>query len=204
MLSPDHMIAMSHQHILNDDGRCYSFDHRGKGYGRGEGAGVLLLKRLDDALKDGDRIRAVIRGSAVNQDGRTMGMALPSQTAQERLARKTFRGLPFNPQDIQYLEAHATGTVAGDRAEIGAIHNVYCEYRTAADPLIVGSIKANIGHLESASGVAGLIKVILCMENGSIPANLLFEKAKDGLFLSERCMTVIVMLSAQDFATDKK
>ncbi|KAF2262952.1 putative polyketide synthase [Lojkania enalia] len=185
ILNPDHMIAMSPLQILNEDGRCYSFDSRGSGYGRGEGAGIVLLKRLSDAVRDGDRIRAVVRNTASNQDGRTTGIALPNQSAQESLARLAFRNLDISPADIQYLEAHATGTVAGDRAEIGAIRNIYCKDRKLGQPLIVGTIKPNIGHLESASGVAGLIKAILCIEKGLIPPNLLFESAKPGLLLDD-------------------
>lgn len=181
---------MSHQHVLNQDGKCYSFDHRGTGYGRGEGAGMVLLKRLDEALRDGDDIKAVIKASAVNQDGKTNGLALPNQLAQESLARKAFRGLDFTPGDVHFLEAHATGTVAGDQAEVGAIHNVYCRPYSRATPLVVGSVKANIGHLESASGVAGLIKAIMCMKHASIPPNLLFEKAKKDLFLEEKGIKV--------------
>ncbi|KAF2123089.1 hypothetical protein BDV96DRAFT_681663 [Lophiotrema nucula] len=186
ILCPDHMVAMSPQHILNEDGRCFSFDSRGSGYGRGEGAGLVLLKRLDDAIRDGDQIRAIIRSTASNQDGRTNGIAQPSQISQECLALKAFRNLRFSPEDIQYLEAHATGTSAGDIAEANAVHNVYTHKRVASDlPLIVGSVKSNIGHLEAASGVAGLIKTILCMEKGIIPPNLLFKKPKAGLPLDE-------------------
>ncbi|KAF2733888.1 hypothetical protein EJ04DRAFT_604239 [Polyplosphaeria fusca] len=196
ILNPDHMISISPQRILNDNGRCYSFDSRGTGYGRGEGAGILLLKRLDDAIQHGNKIRAVIRASALNQDGKTNGLVFPSQTAQERLARKAFRELNFSPADVHYVEAHATGTLAGDRAEVGAIHNVYCKDRKSELPLIVGSIKANIGHLEAASGVAGVIKTIMCMENGLVPPNLLFEEAKKDLFLTEKGIRIPTVLNA--------
>ncbi|KAF1995549.1 hypothetical protein P154DRAFT_610722 [Amniculicola lignicola CBS 123094] len=185
ILSPDLMIAMSQQHILNDDGRCYSFDSRGSGYGRGEGATMLLLKRLDDALQAHLPIRAIIRSTAVNQDGRTNGLTLPNQAAQESLARSALRNLNFTPSDVQYVEAHGTGTVAGDVAEFAAIRGVYCDQRDPTRPLILGSIKPNIGHLEPASGLAGLIKTILCMEKGYIPPNLLLENPKTGIPLEE-------------------
>lgn len=190
ILSPDHMIGMSAQGILNADGRCYSFDSRGTGYGRGEGAGIVLLKRLEDALRDGNPIRAVIRSTALNQDGRTNGIATPRQSAQESLARKAFRKVSFGPEDVQYVEAHATGTAAGDSAEAHAIHQVYCENRDPSCPLVLASVKPNIGHLEAASGVAGLIKAILCMEKGLISRNLLFEEAKQGLPLQDSSMKV--------------
>ncbi|KAH7132181.1 polyketide synthase [Dendryphion nanum] len=183
MLSPDQMIAMSQQHILNVEGRSFSFDTRGSGYGRGEGAAMILLKRLRDAERDCDPIRAVIRGSAVNQDGRTNGLTSPSQAAQILLAQTAFRGLDFSFGDIQYVEAHGTGTTAGDGAELGAIHTVYCEDRSSDQKLLVGSVKQNIGHLEPASGVAGLIKTVLSMEKKSIPPNILFQNPKPGMFI---------------------
>jgi acyl transferase domain-containing protein len=167
---------------LNPDGRCFAFDDRGQGYGRGEGVGMLALKRLDDAIRDGDSIRAIIRNSAANQDGRTNGITLPSQTAQERLGRRVFENLNIKPLDVQYAEAHGTGTKAGDAAELNAIHNVFCEGRPAELPLYVGTVKPNIGHTESASGAAGLIKTVVAMEKGLIPPNLLLENLKPGLY----------------------
>lgn len=169
--------------MLNDDGRSYAFDARGSGYGRGEGVTCLLLKRLDDALKAGDTIRAVIRDTAVNQDGRTSGITLPSQQAQEALQRSIFRTSGIDPLDIDYVEAHGTGTVAGDQAELQAIAKVFCENRTSN--LHVGSIKSNIGHLESASGLAGVIKAILVLENKLIPPNHDFQVPKASLKLGE-------------------
>ncbi|KAF2475207.1 putative polyketide synthase [Lindgomyces ingoldianus] len=190
ILSPDQMIAMSQQQILNNEGRCYSFDSRGLGYGRGEGAAMVLLKRLDDAIRHGDQIRTIIRNTYVNQDGRTTGITLPSQDAQERLAQGAFRDLNFTPADIQYIEAHGTGTPAGDEAEIGAIKKIYAVHKSRDHPLLVGSMKPNIGHLESASGVAGLIKTILCMEKSCIPPNLLFLKGKESLHLDQSSIEI--------------
>ncbi|KAI1760379.1 hypothetical protein GGR53DRAFT_509864 [Hypoxylon sp. FL1150] len=179
MFSPDQLSLMTPTGIFNDEGRCFSFDHRGKGYGRGEGVGVVLMKRLDDAIRDGDNIRAIIRNSAANQDGRTNGITLPNQLAQERLARKVFRGLSFSPTDVDYVEAHGTGTKAGDVAEIKAISNVFGEGRVKS--LFVGTAKPNIGHSESASGAAGLIKTIIGMEKGLIHPQLLLEELKPDL-----------------------
>lgn len=167
--------------LLNSEGRCFSFDERGAGFGRGEGVGIVALKRLDDALRDGDNVRAIIRASGANQDGRTNGITLPSQFAQERLAQKLFQNLPFEPKDIQYAEAHGTGTKAGDMLEMQAIKNVFCDGRSLETPLILGTSKPNIGHSEAAAGVAGLIKTIMCLEKGQIPPNILLEKYKPTL-----------------------
>jgi acyl transferase domain-containing protein len=167
--------------LFNDQGRSYTFDDRGNGYGRGEGVGMIALKRLDDALRDGDNIRAVIRSSGINSDGRTNGIMLPSQTAQERLARSLFRNLPFTPADVQYAEAHGTGTKAGDDVEMKTIRNVFCQGRDSQNPIFVGATKPNIGHSEAASGTAGLIKTVMAMEKGLIPPNILLENFKPGL-----------------------
>ncbi|RYP74743.1 hypothetical protein DL771_002807 [Monosporascus sp. 5C6A] len=172
---------LSLNNVLNPEGRCFSFDDRGNGYGRGEGIGMVVLKRLDDAIRDGDNIRTIIRHSAANQDGRTNGITLPSQAAQEALARKVLREIGYSPSDIQYAEAHGTGTKAGDNAELRSLRNVLCEGRPTDQPLVIGTVKPNIGHTEAASGAAGLIKTILCMEKGLIPPHLLLENLKPGL-----------------------
>ena len=155
---------------MNPDGKCYAFDSRGLGYGRGEGVATVLLKRLSDALKAGDPIRAIIRGSSINQDGYTNGIASPSLEAQESLISSLYQSIGINPRDIGYVEAHGTGTVAGDVTEVRSIASVFCENRDT--PLIIGSIKSNIGHLEAAGGIAGLIKAIMILEKGYIPPNI--------------------------------
>lgn len=137
-----------------------------------------MLKRLDAAIEDGDPIRAVIRGTGVNHDGKTSGIALPNQDAQEQLARSVYKRAALDPHSVEYVEAHGTGTAAGDRIETASISNVFCKGRTNDTPLVVGSVKTNIGHLESASGIAGIIKTVLMLEKGSIPANLNFEDLK--------------------------
>lgn len=169
--------------IFNPEGRCFAFDDRGKGYGRGEGVGIVALKRLDDAILDGDNIRVIIRSSGSNQDGRTNGITLPNSFAQERLARKIFRNIAFSPVDVHYIEAHGTGTIAGDLAEMRAIGTVFCYGRDEHRPLFVGTAKPNIGHSEAASGSAGLIKTIMSMEKGIIAPNILLENLKPGLEL---------------------
>lgn len=190
MLSPDHMISMSNLHMLNKDGRSYSFDNRGEGYGRGEGIATLVIKRLDDAIKANDPIRAVLHDASINQDGHTAGITLPSGAAQEALERQVWSNLNLNPQDVGYVEAHGTGTLAGDGAELDAISRVFCQDRDAASPLIVGSIKSNIGHLESVSGLAAMIKGILILENRFIPPNVNFEHPKANLYLEKRKIKV--------------
>lgn len=151
---------------------------------------MVVLKRLDDALRDGDNIRAVIQSSGINSDGRTNGIMLPSQTAQERLARNLFRRLPFTTADVQYAEAHGTGTKAGDEVEMKTIRNVFCQGRESEDPIFVGATKPNIGHSEAASGVAGLIKTVMAMEKGLVPPNILLENFKPGLEPDQRSMKV--------------
>ncbi|KAI1455311.1 putative polyketide synthase [Annulohypoxylon moriforme] len=181
IFSPDQMALMSLTGLFNSDGRSYTFDARGNGYGRAEGVGMIALKQLDDAIRDGDNIRAVIRSSGVNSDGRTNGITLPNQFAQERLARSLFRNLEFSPAEVQYAEAHGTGTKAGDLAEMLAIRDVFCEGRDNQQPLFVGASKQNIGHSEAASGTAGLIKTVVSMEKGLIPPNLHLETFKPGI-----------------------
>ncbi|ESZ98068.1 hypothetical protein SBOR_1599 [Sclerotinia borealis F-4128] len=185
ILSPDTMIPMDNLHLLDKTGTCYPFDSRGSGYGRGEGAALVILKRLDDALSAGDSIRAIIRNTAIGQDGKTPGITFPNGDAQESLIRSVYQAVSLNPSHTGYVEAHGTGTVAGDVTEIQALGRVFRENRWSDEPLYVGSIKGNIGHLESASGLAGLIKVILMLEKGVIPATPGFEAPKDGLDLSK-------------------
>ncbi|RFU79325.1 polyketide synthase [Trichoderma arundinaceum] len=186
IFSPDQMALMSMTGLFNDQGRSFTFDDRGNGYGRGEGVGMVVLKRLDDALRDGDIVRAVIRSSGINSDGRTNGIMLPNQTAQERLAKSLFQNLPFSPCDVQYVEAHGTGTKAGDSVEIKTIQNVFCQGRDHQTPVFVGATKPNIGHSEAASGTAGLIKTVMAMERGLIPPNILLETFKPGLDPDQR------------------
>ena len=151
---------------------------------------MVALKRLDDAIRDGDNIRAVIRNSGANSDGRTTGIMLPSQAAQGRLAQSLFRNLSFTPLDVQYAEAHGTGTKAGDEVEIGAIRDVFCHDHRSGNPIFVGATKPNIGHSEAASGVAGLIKTVMAMEKGMIPPNILLENFKPGLKPDEQTLKV--------------
>jgi acyl transferase domain-containing protein len=153
--------------MLNEQGKSFAFDHRGSGYGRGEGCAAVILRRLDDAVRCNDPIRAVILGTGVNQDGKTPGITRPDSEAQASLAEAVLRKSGVHPREIGYIEAHGTGTMAGDIAEMQSIAKVYCHERM--DSVYVGSIKSNIGHLESVSGLAGLLKGVLVIEKGYIP-----------------------------------
>ena len=159
--------------MMATDGRCKFGDARGDGYVRSEGAGLIVLKPLDRALADGDRVYAVIRGSAVNNDGHSSGsMGTPSATGQEELLRSAYRDAGCSAGDVGYVEAHGTGTRAGDPVELGALGAVLCVGRRPGFKARVGSIKTNLGHTEGAAGIAGLIKVALALHHGWIPASL--------------------------------
>lgn len=162
--------------MLSPDGKCYSFDHRANGYARGEGFGVVIVKRLSDALDSGDTIRSIIRATGSNQDGRTPGITQPSEEAQLRLIKETYETAGLERKLTRYFEAHGTGTPTGDPIEASAIAAAFRGHRPHGEPLFVGSVKTNIGHLEGASGIASLIKTILILENGLIPPNIWFEK----------------------------
>jgi acyl transferase domain-containing protein/NADPH:quinone reductase-like Zn-dependent oxidoreductase/SAM-dependent methyltransferase/acyl carrier protein len=160
--------------MLSPTGRCKSFDASGDGYVRSEGGGIVVLKPLDAAERDGDRIYGVIVGSGVNSDGHTLGLSMPNGDAQERLLRKIYGASGIAADDVVYVEAHGTGTAVGDPIECGSIGRVLGEPRTNG-PLLIGSVKSNIGHLEAASGMAGLTKALLVLHHGEIPPNLHFN-----------------------------
>ncbi len=174
--APETMIALSRAHMLAPDGRCKTFDSRADGFSRGEGCGVLVLKRLSDALSDGDRILAVIRGSAVNQDGRSTGLTVPNGPSQEAVIRAALADGRVDPAAVDYVEAHGTGTALGDPIEVRALANSIAAGRPSDRPLLIGSVKTNFGHLESAAGIAGVIKVILALNNEEIPRHLHFTE----------------------------
>ncbi|KAK7713252.1 Type I Iterative PKS [Diaporthe eres] len=175
ILGPEASVLLSNGDFLSPDGLCYSFDHRANGYARGEGIVCLIIKPVADAVHDGDMIRAVIRSSGSNQDGRTPVISQPSAQRQVDLMRHVYQkaGLDFSP--VRYVEAHGTGTRIGDPIEIEALGRVFGDYRSASEPLYVGSVKANIGHCEGCAGLAGVLKAILVLEKGIIPPNALFE-----------------------------
>ena len=172
ILSPEMTLALTKAHMMAGDGRCKAFDAAANGYVRGEGCGIVVLKRLSDAMADGDRVIALIRGTAVNHDGRSNGLSAPNGPAQEAVIRAALADANLEPSDISYIEAHGTGTRLGDPIEIEALRSVLAAGRSPDKPLVVGSVKTNIGHLESAAGIAGLIKVILMLRQEKIPQHL--------------------------------
>ena len=166
---------MADLQLLSPEGRCKSFDASADGFVRGEGCGMVVLKRLSEAEADGDRIWAVIRGSAFNQNGATAGATVPNGPAQERLIERALAQAGVAPAEVDYLEAHGAGSAFGDPIEVQSAAAVYGKGRDADRPLLMGSVKTNIGHLESAAGIAGLIKAVLAMKQGVIPRHLHFE-----------------------------
>ena len=172
MLLPETFVAFCRGGALAPDGRCKAFDARADGYGRGEGCGIVVLKRLDDALTDGDRVLAVIRGSAVNQDGRTNGLTAPDGLAQQAVIRAALADAGVAPAEVGYVETHGTGTQLGDPIEAHALGAVF---GAREQPLLLGAAKTNIGHLEAAAGVAGLIKAVLVLQHSELPPNLHFD-----------------------------
>ncbi|MFG2194193.1 SDR family NAD(P)-dependent oxidoreductase [Streptomyces sp. NPDC048639] len=175
LLSPAVTSSFEQAGALAPDGRCKAFDASADGIARGEGCGVVVLKRLDDALRDGDRVLALVRGSAVNSDGRSAGMVAPNPAAQQALLRAATRDAGVGPADIDYVEAHGTGTLLGDPIEASALSAVLGAERPADRPLLIGSVKSNVGHLEGAAGITGVIKAVLSLHHGTFPASLHFR-----------------------------
>ncbi|KAL9595199.1 MAG: hypothetical protein Q9219_006593 [cf. Caloplaca sp. 3 TL-2023] len=190
MLSPDTMVGMSMLRLFGEDGRSYTYDSRATGYGRGEGVVSLILKPLHDAVRDGDNIRAVIRNTGANQDGRTNGITFPSCDAQANLIKSVYEGAGLDPSETDYVEAHGTGTSAGDPVEAEAIARSLAANRPPDRPLIVGSVKSNIGHLEAASGLAAMVKTILALEADLIPPNFDFQSPNEDIPLNDWRLTV--------------
>ena len=172
-LSPFTGIALSKWSALSPRGRCKTFDAGADGFVRGEGAGVVVLKRLADAVRDGDRVLAVVRGSAVNQDGRSNGLTAPNVLAQRDVITDALRAGEVAPDTVNYVEAHGTGTVLGDPIEFEALAATYGRGDT---PCALGAVKTNLGHLEAAAGIAGFIKAVLAVQRGQIPPNLHFTR----------------------------
>jgi acyl transferase domain-containing protein/acyl carrier protein len=176
ILSPAITINFTKAGVMAPDGRCKTFDARANGYVRSEGAGIVVLKPLSRALADADPIYAVVRGSAVNQDGRSNGLMAPNPLAQEAVLREAYRRAGVSPGEVQYVEAHGTGTLLGDPIEVKALGAVLGFARSPERPCALGAVKTNIGHLEAAAGIAGLIKVALALKHREIPPNLHFEE----------------------------
>ncbi|KAL8387382.1 hypothetical protein RB595_009943 [Gaeumannomyces hyphopodioides] len=185
MLTPNTIHPMTSLGFLSAEGKSFAFDSRADGYGRGEGAGIVILRRLEDALAQNDTIRAVIRSTASNQDGRTPGITLPNMESQADNIVQAYKKAGLDPRGTAFVECHGTGTKAGDVRELRAVHRSITNRREIEDPVFVGSIKTNIGHLEGAAGVAGLIKAALAVEKGFIPKHLNYEEPNPAIDFSE-------------------
>jgi thioester reductase-like protein len=175
-IDPTTFVSFSNLSMLSPDSRCQAFDARANGFARGEGAGVVVLKPLSRALADGDRVYAVILGSGVNQDGHSQGLTFPSLASQEKLLQTVYAQVGMQPSQVCFVEAHGTGTAAGDPVEATAIGRVLGQGRMAGQGVWLGSVKTNIGHLEAAAGIAGLIKACLALHHRLLPRNLHFEQ----------------------------
>lgn len=175
MLAPDVSIGFCKLRALSETGQCRTFDAAADGYVRGEGCGLVVLKRLSDALSSGDNILALVRGSAANNDGHSNGLTAPNGLAQEQVISQALNNARVQPSEIQYVEAHGTGTVLGDPIEVMALAQALGQRRSKENPLFIGSVKTNFGHLEGAAGVAALIKVVLSLQHRAIPPHLHFQ-----------------------------
>src|SRR5437588_3435052 len=190
ILSPGITINFTKAGVMAPDGRCKTFDARANGYVRGEGAGMVVLKPLSIALADGDPIYAMIRSTAINQDGRTNGLMAPNRHAQEAVLREAYKRAGISPGRIHYVEAHGTGTLLGDPIEAGALGTVLATDRPLGKLCAIGSVKTNIGHLEAAAGIAGLIKVALSLRHRAIPPSLHFHEPNPYIPFSELSLYV--------------
>ena len=188
MLSPNLFVYFSKLGALSPSGRCRTFDAAADGYTRGEGCGVLVLKRLPDAIEHGDRILAIVKGTAVNQDGASSSFTAPNGVAQQEVIRRALKAAGAQPDDVGYIEAHGTGTPLGDPIELGALSAVFAKGRQS--PLMVGSVKTNIGHLEAGAGIAGIMKIILALQHRCIPPHLHFEQLNPHVTGRDLCITI--------------
>ena len=185
LLLPEVTMSLCRASMLSPDCRCKSFDASANGYVRSEGAGIVLVKKYEHAMRDGDPILAVIKGTGVNQDGQTKGITVPNGESQKKLFASTLRKSAMRPEDIQYFEAHGTGTPVGDPIEINAMGSMLKDRYDDSPPCIIGSVKSNIGHLEAAAGMAGLMKAVLALNSGIIPKNINFNKLNPAIPLTE-------------------
>lgn len=204
IITPYLSIYLSRTSALAADGRCKVFDEAADGFVRGEGCGMVVLKRLSDALRDGDLIMATLRGSAVNQDGASSGLTVPNGTAQQSVIRAALNNARLSPSQISFVEAHGTGTSLGDPIEMGALTNVLGEGRTEKSPLIVGSIKANIGHAEAAAGIAGFMKAVLCLYHRQIPPQLHFNRLNPHIDLHGMNLQIPTRLESWEAAAGER
>ena len=191
LLSPVVTRSFDQAGAMSPTGACHAFDASADGFVRGEGCGVAVLKRLSDALRDGDEVLAVVRGSAVNQDGRSNGLMAPNPAAQAAVLRAACADADVEPSDVDYVEAHGTGTLLGDPIEARALGAVYGRGRQPEAPLLVGAVKTNLGHLEAAAGIVGLIKTALAVQRGEIPPNQSFDEPNPHIPFDELRLKVV-------------
>ncbi len=196
LLSPASNRSFDVAEVLSASGACHAFDASADGFVRSEGAGVVVLKRLSDAVRDGDRVLAVVRGSAVNQDGRSNGLMAPNPAAQMAVLRSAYAHAGVDVRDVDYVEAHGTGTLLGDPIEARALGTVLGRGRAVDAPLLIGSVKSNLGHLESAAGVAGLIKAVLAVSSGTIPATRGYQNPNPHIPFANLRLKVVAQQSA--------
>lgn len=195
LLSPELSETFTQAGMMAPDGRCKTFDESADGYVRGEGCGVIVLKSLEDAIRDGDPILGVIHGSAINQDGRSNGLTAPNGIAQQGVIRQALMNAGMSAADISYVETHGTGTALGDPIEVNSLKSVLMEGRSEKHPLWLGSVKTNIGHLEAAAGIAGLIKVLLCLQHQEIPPHLHLYRLNSHINLDDSPISIPTQLT---------
>ncbi len=191
LMSPSVFRGFDQSGALSPTGACHTFDASADGFVRGEGCGVAVLKRLSDAVRDGDRLLAVVRGSAINQDGRSNGLLAPNPAAQMAVLRAAYANAGIQPQEVDYVETHGTGTLLGDPIEARALGTVLGRGRPAESPLLLGAVKSNLGHLEAAAGITGFIKAVLSVQQATIPANLHFENPNPHIAFDQLRLKVV-------------
>ena len=193
-LTQKRYMLMNQAGMLSKRDACHPFDNRADGFIPGEGVGVVVLKRLADAIADKDNILAVIRSSGINQDGKTNGITAPSSLSQAELEKEVYRKGNINPADIGLIETHGTGTALGDPIEINALIDAFGDYTTEKQFCAIGSVKANVGHTSAAAGMASLIKVVQAMRHQKLPPNIGFEQANDQINFADSPFYVNVKL----------
>gem|GEM_PF-566082 len=191
VLSPEGSVYFSRLQAISPTGKCHTFSSKADGFVRSEGCGMIVLKRLSDAQRDGDHVQGVIRGSAINQDGNSQGFTAPNGPSQQDVIRKALLQADMDPASVDYVEAHGTGTELGDPIEISALSKVIGEARNGHGPLMVGSVKTNIGHAEGAAGIAGIIKSILSLQHECIPQSIHFDEPNPHIFWDEIPIKVV-------------
>lgn len=202
--NPATSIAFCKARMLSPVGKCKTFDAGADGYVRGEGCGIVILKRLSDALRDNDNVVAVIKGSAANQDGKSQGIVAPNELQQEKVIRSALANARLSPEDIDFVEAHGTGTILGDPVEINALGAVFGKARSKTNPLLVGSSKTNVGHMEAAAGIGGLIKLALALQHEAIPPHINFAKPNPYIPWNELPIKVTDSLTPWPWQADRK